>query len=58
VGYTRAVKFTVDSKFGNVQAVFSYDNVECSGQEEFLDECSHVNSEDCNEDEGAGVVCE
>ena len=33
------------------------DNVECSGIEEGLDNCTHSDSHDCTASEGAGVVC-
>ena len=33
------------------------DNVECSGMEEGLDNCTYSDSHDCTASEGAGVVC-
>ena len=33
------------------------DNVECSGIEEGLDNCTYSDSHDCTASEGAGVVC-
>jgi len=36
---------------------FSYDNVECMGTENTLDECPHLNSDDCGESEGVRVAC-
>ena len=51
------MEFTVGSKFGNVSADFSFDQVECSGQENTLEDCKHDNIDDCGPDEGAGVVC-
>ena len=57
LGFSKAAEFTVSSKFGNVSADFSFDQVECSGQEITLEDCKHDNTEDCGPDEGAGVVC-
>ena len=57
LGFSRAVYYTVNSKFGNVSAEFSFDEVDCSGQEETLEDCKHENTDNCGPDEGAGVVC-
>jgi hypothetical protein len=37
--------------------VFSYDEVGCTGNELTLDQCPHVNNDDCGPSEGAGVTC-
>ena len=57
LGFSKAVEYTVNSKFGNVSAEFSFDQVDCSGTEETLEDCKHENTDDCGPDEGAGVVC-
>ena len=36
---------------------FSYDEVECTGQESTLNECKHDNNDDCSVNEGFGVIC-
>ena len=58
LGFSKAVEYTVNSKFGNVSAEFSFDQVDCSGTEETLEDCKHENTDDCGPDEGAGVVCQ
>jgi len=45
------------SSFGSVPADFSYDNVKCTGNETSLDSCPHLNTDDCDATEGAGVIC-
>ena len=57
LGFQEAEYFTTESKFGKVTEDFSFDQVECSGQEESLDDCKHDDTEDCGADEAAGVVC-
>ncbi len=57
LGFSRALSFTIKSKFGNVHSDFSYDEIQCQGNEDTLDSCPHDNSEDCTHEEGAGVVC-
>ena len=37
--------------------VFAMDNVRCNGTEARLEDCYHLDSDDCGELEGAGVVC-
>jgi hypothetical protein len=51
------VEISFYSLFGLVPDVFAYDNVACSGIELRLEDCPHVNSDDCSQYEGAGVVC-
>ena len=48
---------TAGSFYGYVPEQFSYDEVECKGYEESIDECPHKNEHNCNQNEGAGVVC-
>ena len=58
LGFSGAASATIDSHFGNVPTDFAYDNVNCSGNEDALDECTHLDSENCDLTEGAGVICE
>jgi len=37
---------------------FSYDEVGCVGTENVLDECPHLNTNDCGLTEGVDVVCQ
>jgi len=57
LGFFGALNFTRDSFFGEVSARFSYDNLKCSGFESSLDECPHLNVDDCGPNEAAGVIC-
>ena len=57
LGYSGAMEFTVESKFGRVDSDFSYDDVSCSGNEKTLDDCGHEDEDNCSEEEGAGVIC-
>ena len=57
LGFSRALSFSIKSKFGNVHSDFSYDEIQCQGNEDTPDSCPHSNSEDCTHEEGAGVVC-
>ena len=50
-------KFTKESQFGKVPNDFSMDDVKCLGRETNLGECPHTVAENCNGDEGAGVIC-
>ena len=52
-----AESVTVESHFGPVPDIFSYDDITCNGTENALDECSHHNNENCGGTEGAGVIC-
>ena len=47
----------MESYFGPVPPDFSYDDVNCNGTENSLEECGHINSDNCNTQEGAGVIC-
>ena len=58
LGFIKAAQFTVDSKFGTVSTNFSFDQVRCSGQEHFLEDCTYESINDCGPNEGAGVVCQ
>ena len=57
LGYSRSIASFSVSTFGLVSNDFSYDDVNCTGTEPTLDDCPHINSEDCSSGEGAGVEC-
>ena len=57
LGYLGAVRFTRESEFGRVDAVFAMDDVHCQGNETRIEDCSFSPTDDCGADEGAGVVC-
>jgi hypothetical protein len=40
-----------------VPTLFAFDNVMCIGNESSLNDCPHLDDNDCNFEEGAGVVC-
>ena len=48
---------TIKSRFGKVSANFTVDEIKCKGTEETLDDCPYRTIEDCDENEGAGVIC-
>merc|ERR1711974_293712 len=43
--------------FGQVPDDFMMDNVECEGTEEKLLDCNHKTKDNCNGNEGLGVIC-
>jgi hypothetical protein len=45
------------SYFGNVYPTFSYEKVDCTGDEASLDDCPWAGLDDCGFWDGAGVVC-
>ena len=53
-----AVSIKLESYLGPVPSDFSYDDVKCTGQETTLNECNHVNADNCDPREGFGVICE
>ena len=58
LGFTQgAESFDNESPYGPVSDIFSYDEVQCTGQETTLDSCPHANTEDCFGTEAVGVVC-
>jgi len=59
LGFLGAARATIESEFGNVHDTFSYDNVDCYGTEDALDDCTHVNEdeENCSGNEAAGAIC-
>jgi hypothetical protein len=56
LGFQRALEATVENCVG--VDVFALDEVRCRGQESNLLDCEHSSTENCNSDEGAGVVCD
>ena len=40
-----------------MQTLFALDNVKCVGNESSLNDCPHLDDDDCDFGEGAGVVC-
>jgi hypothetical protein len=57
LGYNGVINFTLASTFGPVPSFYAFDNVNCSGKETSLNDCPHLNEDDCTSFEGAGVVC-
>jgi len=55
--YSGASSIACCSPRGPVSSDFSYDNVQCNGDEATLDACPHANTHDCSQGEGAWVVC-
>ena len=45
------------SFWGSVPSDFAMDDVNCNGNEMYLQECSYRTSDDCGSSEGAGVHC-
>jgi len=50
-------QITTNSFFGRVSSVFALDDVNCNGTEEYIWRCPHETEENCNADEGMGVIC-
>ena len=48
---------TVGSQYGNVENDMAMDNISCKGDETSLYECDYSSYDNCEEGEGAGVVC-
>ena len=48
---------TSNSYFGSVPTNSTMDNVKCAGNETSIFECAHDTVDDCDSDEGAGVIC-
>merc|ERR1712180_539575 len=47
-----------NSRFGQIPGGdYGMDNVECEGYEDRLTDCQFSSSDDCSEDEAAGVIC-
>ena len=56
LGYSTGVP-TLHSRFGSVPATFAMDNVQCLGTEASILDCPHLTEDNCDADEGAGVIC-
>lgn len=52
LGFLGALNATIGSAFGLVTPVFSYDDVKCIGFESTIDDCPHIDEDDCGPDEG------
>jgi hypothetical protein len=52
-----AVSALQNSYFGLVPTTFSYDDVQCVGNESTINECRHINYHNCGASEGAAVIC-
>jgi len=48
---------TTNSYFGNVPAEFAMDDVSCTPEDDIIQNCDHVEDENCAITEGAGVIC-
>ena len=57
LGYASVVSATQYSKFGRVPADFRMDDVQCTGEESNLLNCTHTKNHNCGASEGAGVIC-
>ena len=58
LGYHEVERITKESQFGKVSVNFIMDNVECTGTEGKLLNCTYNPDDDCGATEGAGVVCD
>ena len=56
LGFTYGDAFP-NSHWGSVPSTFSMDNVGCTGDEMYLQDCDYSPSDDCGGGEGAGVHC-
>ena len=57
LGYPCGGQHTTNSLFGRVNDTFSMDNVRCVGNETSILACPHRTQDNCNGNEGAGVLC-
>ena len=48
---------TDQSFFGDVSDNFAMDDVQCSGNEEYIWRCIHLTEHNCGGHEAAGVIC-
>ena len=48
---------TIQSRFGSVPSTFYMDDVQCSGSETSILDCTYSSVDNCGSDEGAGVIC-
>jgi deleted-in-malignant-brain-tumors protein 1 len=56
LGYTSG-HYSVESLFGQVSDLFGMDEVQCTGDEDYIWRCPHETTDDCSGDEGFGVIC-
>ena len=56
LGYSHG-QATLQSRFGFVPSKFYMDDVQCSGSETSLLDCTYLSVDNCGTDEGAGVIC-
>ena len=57
LGYGPLIRATSSSTFGTVSTNFIMDDVQCTGSESQLQDCTHSPNHNCGGNEGAGVVC-
>merc|ERR1719233_2139770 len=57
LGFNRGAAIT-NSYFGYIDSRYAMDDVECSGSEKSILQCRHETSNNCGNDEAAGVLCE
>ena len=50
-------QYTKESHFGKVSDDFMMDDVKCKGTEEKLLDCPHTTEDNCEGNEGLGVIC-
>ena len=56
LGYESGIA-TQHSAYGLVEKNFMMDDVQCSGDEVHLHQCSYSSTHNCRGDEAAGVIC-
>ena len=58
LGFPGFINYTKVNKFGPINTGrFSMDDVRCRGTETDILDCRHSSSDDCTDEEGAGVIC-
>ena len=57
LGYNGASEHRIESHFGEVSEEFAMDDVQCSGNEASIFDCSYTTEENCDANEGLGVIC-
>jgi len=56
LGYNYGTAYS-SSRWGRVPDHMSMDDLNCNGQENYLQDCQHTTHDDCSGSEGAGVWC-
>ena len=56
LGFNSGIQ-TTQSFFGDVPNTFAMDDVFCAGDEDTIQQCSYLTADDCDSNEGAGVIC-